>query len=494
MIDAFAVGCCDLEWTQAGEAPNKDTLHADQHLAGRLWYPSPKDVGSHWFGGYRRCSWLPSYNYAFGFSNFLFLKNRGSLRYLKPAFTSAVYAIGKSQGIPAYLHAPIAQSKAQFPLVIFSHGIGGNRTAYSAIICSLVRQGYVVFSVEHADGTASAAQLAYGGGWLYYQGWGSEENRMAQTRHRVGEVLTTYKLLSSMSIGEQIPGLSLSGGMNPATLMQGKLDTEAVALAGHSYGGATVTALCSQEPAFKCTIALDPWWGALLADQAALEQWKTNSPILIMGSHRWNIPNARGQIAAGGERQAKLLQAVRYRDEGPHGSRGGGAVLLVIKGTAHHTFTDVVPYFHARFGWLTKLLGFTDDIDPALSLKLISQSMLAFLNRHLPLTDAQRSLFRQSQDSGSGGNAELAASSHDMSNESDHDRSSKAHGSHDQEQSHGQTWGMTPGQVVTGGVADGVSRGQSLSGRTGEYRVKAEERAVFEDVCKGHIAILELSL
>ena len=53
--------------------------------------------------------------------------------------------------------------------------------------------------------------------------------------------------------------------------------------------------------------------GALLADQAALEQWKTNSPILIMGSHRWNIPNARGQIAAGRERQAKLLQAVRYR-------------------------------------------------------------------------------------------------------------------------------------------------------------------------------------
>ncbi len=40
----------------------------------------------------------------------------------------------------------------------------------------------------------------------------------------------------------------------------GKVDVEAVALAGHSYGGATVTALCSQEPAFKCTVALDPWW------------------------------------------------------------------------------------------------------------------------------------------------------------------------------------------------------------------------------------------
>ena len=37
-------------------------------------------------------------------------------------------------------HTTIAESKAEFPLVIFSHGIGGNRLAYSAIICSLVRQ------------------------------------------------------------------------------------------------------------------------------------------------------------------------------------------------------------------------------------------------------------------------------------------------------------------------------------------------------------------
>ena len=48
-------------------------------------------------------------------------------------------------------------------------------------------------------------------------------------------------------------------------LCVGKLDVEAVALAGHSYGGATVTALCSQEPAFKCTVALDPWWSVSIS-------------------------------------------------------------------------------------------------------------------------------------------------------------------------------------------------------------------------------------
>ncbi len=73
---------------------------------------------------------------------------------------------------------------------------------------------------------------------------------------------------------------------------------------------AYVTAACAAQ---GCKERLVTCRGALLADQAALEQWKTSSPLLIMGSHRWNIPNSKGQIACGGERQAKLLQAVRYR-------------------------------------------------------------------------------------------------------------------------------------------------------------------------------------
>ena len=37
-------------------------------------------------------------------------------------------------------HLPIAESKAAFPLVNFSHGNWQHCVAYSAIVCSLVRQ------------------------------------------------------------------------------------------------------------------------------------------------------------------------------------------------------------------------------------------------------------------------------------------------------------------------------------------------------------------
>ena len=36
--------------------------------------------------------------------------------------------------------------------------------------------------IEHADGTAAATKLAYGAGWLFYEGWGTEDVRMSQTR------------------------------------------------------------------------------------------------------------------------------------------------------------------------------------------------------------------------------------------------------------------------------------------------------------------------
>lgn len=145
-------------------------------------------------------------------------------------------------------------------------------------------------------------------------------------------------------------------------------------------------------------------------------------------------------------------------------------------------------------------LGFTDDIDPALSLKLISQSTLAFLNRHLPLTEAQRSQFKQSQalpDSAVSGTAsnDVAAPSQHMPSAEGQDRfTSGAQKTDRQDQIAGQQAGLHPGQVVLDGLSDSLDAGMKLEGRTYESRVKPDEREVFENICQGNIAILELSL
>lgn len=60
---------------------------------------------------------------------------------------------------PALWHAPIAvPTKSQpekYPVVIFSHGLGGTRFAYSSVCAEIASNGFIVVALEHRDQSAS---------------------------------------------------------------------------------------------------------------------------------------------------------------------------------------------------------------------------------------------------------------------------------------------------------------------------------------------------
>jgi platelet-activating factor acetylhydrolase len=188
---------------------------------------------------------------------------------------------------PALQAPPLAATGTPLPVVVFSHGLGGHRAVYSIICGELASQGYVVLAVEHADGTASAARLAGGRGWRFYQGLGGEEGQVGKTRQRVEEMRTALAALRGLHRGEAAAGLALGGGLRPGAFLAGALDLRCVAAIGHSYGGATAASLCAEDPDFRCALAYDPWWAALPSESAALRRWKTSTPLLVMGSHDW---------------------------------------------------------------------------------------------------------------------------------------------------------------------------------------------------------------
>ena len=140
-----------------------------------------------------------------------------------------------------------------------------------------------------------------------------------------------------------------------------------------------------------------------------------------------------------------------------------------------------------RFDLHALQIGFTDKIDPALSLTLISQSALAFLNRHLPLTPEQRLMMQDTAGSNT------TALPRELSDATQHNDEATDTGRRLGTAQKG-TGSMQPGDVVPGQLSDGVSQGAPLHNRTYSSRVLPEERQVFEDICKGHIASLELSL
>lgn len=52
------------------------------------------------------------------------------------------YSEGSTEGV-------IRGETPPFPVIVFSHGLGGMRTTYSGICCDLASHGYVVAAVEH---------------------------------------------------------------------------------------------------------------------------------------------------------------------------------------------------------------------------------------------------------------------------------------------------------------------------------------------------------
>lgn len=333
-----------------------------------------------------------------GFANFLFFRRpKGFLYWLaKQAIFVLAYISGTLQRLDLEPGAPLAPVQTRLPVVIFSHGLGGQRGVYSIICAELASHGYIVFAIEHADGTASCAKLAGGHGYRYYAGLGGQEGQVEKTRYRVNEMKTALRVLKAMHKGEALPGLSLSTVQSsqkadPQDFLHGMLDLRCIAAIGHSYGGATTAGLISEDPLFRCGICLDPWWAALPPESAALSNWRTKSPILIMGSHDWNVPDKNGELLCGGTRQESLLKAAQVRSA-PGECNGAGAMLLVIAGSSHNTFADPLPLFSGHVGWALRALGLSARLDPVLGIHLVNAAILNFLSLHLPLTGDQRQL------------------------------------------------------------------------------------------------------
>ena len=53
--------------------------------------------------------------------------------------------------MPALYGAPVKTS-TPLPVIMFSHGVAGMRTTYSAVCCDLASHGYLVAAVEHRCG------------------------------------------------------------------------------------------------------------------------------------------------------------------------------------------------------------------------------------------------------------------------------------------------------------------------------------------------------
>jgi len=178
-----------------------------------------------------------------------------------------------------------------WPLVIFSHGLGGNATTYSQLCMHLASTGKVVLAMEHRDGTCPVTRprsekTGEQSSLLYIRSnevvWADNSHigdfkdprftfRAEQLEFRRREIYLAYSAFRKLVLtGERGDLRTLDDSLIDWESWAGGLVQcdEGVSLVGHSFGGATVFSILS-EPSPKREdvshipvshgLVLDPW-------------------------------------------------------------------------------------------------------------------------------------------------------------------------------------------------------------------------------------------
>lgn len=242
----FKVGFVDIESPQVS--------HVKAGLLTRIYYPSnevatPKRMGN----------WLPN--------NWLYSKGYGGFIGISTWLISLViYPVLCLTRTPALPHLKIA-GKDKFPVVFFSHGLGGMRTTYSQTLGNLASRGFIVVAMEHADGSAciTARNLKE---IEYYRPLKEHLDdpdfqyltikRREQIEQRTDETVQTFAFIKELNSGKAEVLDSIGKDFLPQLI--GKFDFDNAVMIGHSFGAATSINVCSSTDLdFKCCVLLDPW-------------------------------------------------------------------------------------------------------------------------------------------------------------------------------------------------------------------------------------------
>ncbi|XP_040582234.1 platelet-activating factor acetylhydrolase 2, cytoplasmic [Lepeophtheirus salmonis] len=217
----------------------KDEFLEESGLTYRLFYPMSQP------------STLPSTLWVSNTSYLIALVRFGLGRRVWPVFTDFFHWIFR------YPHLPILQEASPlpgpFPLVLFSHGLGGSKMTYSKLCTHIASYGFVVASLEHLDGSAALA-LRYPDTWIDYQAPHQKNNslpfRNSQIDTRIQELRSVQKALRSKPF----------------------IDENKSILCGHSFGAATILALLHEDPSvYLGGVAYDTWVDPLSQRQAVLD-------------------------------------------------------------------------------------------------------------------------------------------------------------------------------------------------------------------------------
>ena len=202
---SYLVGHVDIEFTHPNE-------HVSTTILARVFYPSklvanPLSNDTHAIES-NFDTWIPSLAYFGGYGK----------HYGLPTFVSipAMRLLVGDLRLNSTYGLPVLPDENPLPVVVYSHGLYGNRTTYSIVCCEFASRGWCVFSLEHHDGSASHSVVR--GVPLPYVNWDKHKQnefdmRNKQLETRTAECLGVVDLARKLNSGAETFEANLLNGL-----------------------------------------------------------------------------------------------------------------------------------------------------------------------------------------------------------------------------------------------------------------------------------------
>lgn len=180
--------------------------------------------------------------------------------------------VARDRDVPVKIYYP-ATGSGPFPIIIFSHGLGGSREGYEYLGRYWAGCGYVSVHMQHL-GSDDGVWKNAGGYAAAMEAMRKSVADISNAINRAGDVSFTIDQVLKLNTAADSP-------------LRGKLDTAEIGMSGHSFGGWTTTAVAGEdfgpgkpsldEPRIKAAVAMSASVPPLTEREHAFE--KVTIPI-----------------------------------------------------------------------------------------------------------------------------------------------------------------------------------------------------------------------
>jgi len=216
-----------------------------------------------------------------------------------------------------------APPESPWPIVIFSHGLGGSADMYLQFCMHLASLGYIVFALEHEDRSGCHATTA-AGEVLRYR---SPPADFVYTRESVVAFRRPFLTKRVAEVEAVLAALSRKAAP-PAAVAALLAEADASgppALIGHSFGATTMMLVCQRLQAINPRVAvlLDPW--SFAASEAECERgvpqpvgcvmseaWTANKELFAVKAMLRRCPHLLATLCARGSRHQSISDTATW--------------------------------------------------------------------------------------------------------------------------------------------------------------------------------------